>query len=61
MSSQGGVRMNDFMVHGSTQGNMQNGSVASDNLAFFIWMAVVFLCPPLMVFAFLYCLFDDIF
>ena len=53
--------MNDFMVHGSTQGNMQNGSVASDNLAFFIWMAVVFLCPPLMVLAFLYCLFDDIF
>lgn len=49
--------MNNFVIHESTRGS----SVSSDNLAFFIWMAIVFLFPPLMIFAFLFCLFDDIF
>lgn len=56
--------MNDFMIHGSTQNNMQNSAQGGGGIAdvlFLALLALMFVCPPIMLLVFLGCLLNDIF
>ncbi len=58
--------MNDFMIHGSTQNNMQNsaqggGGGGIADVLFLALLALMFVCPPIMLLVFLGCLLNDIF
>ncbi len=53
--------MNDFMIHGSTQGNVQGGGGGLADLLYLILLGVMFVFPPIMILVFLFCLLDDVF
>ena len=54
--------MNDFIIHGSTQGGTQgSGGGGIADVLFFALLALMFVCPPIMLLVFLFCLMDDFF
>lgn len=53
--------MNDFMIHGSTQGNVRGSGGGLADILYLILLGVMFVCPPIMIIVFLCCLLNDVF